>query len=432
MKKNNKGFSLVEIIIAIVILALVITPFLNSFLTSATTNQKAKRIMRATSVAENIMEAIKPLGLEEIVLQLSNDGNPSHMPTCNLVPIFESHKELLIEENEPQPGELAANAAAYVNGEWQFYGQESDIYYFSLTGIELDSEKYDARIKLDASEYYAQTGEMTPGYNDQEMVQISGLDLSKDVLYELEIPDENKVYAEFAERSSRYASNAAEAKDAADFKGALTRQISVEVKQSGILKEVHLTLTYTAPVGWVAEGEREYSRSMQLFSGEELRNIYVLYPPNYNSMAGSVKDIFVVKNYNKIECGVYLVKQVTGAASDLLSKESFYVPKVELYEAVTIAEDLNAPVTNIFSNYTVNLGKREMGSADYSMADPTQYVYNSQTGDQAKSLLVMKDVLDKQSEVRIFKAEVRIYEAGAFDSSTGSFDESKHIATLSN
>ncbi len=435
MRKDNRGLSLVELIIAIIILAIVITPFLRSFVTSANTNQKAKRIMRATSVAENIMEAMKPLTLEEIVLQLSNDGDETHMPVCTLVPVFDSHQELLVEENEPVAGSGITNAAKYENGAWQFVGQESDKYYFALTGIELDGEKYDARICLDASDYYAAAGETTPGYNDEGLVQISGLDLAKDVVYELESSSENKVYAEFAERSSRYVADVSNAKDADDFEAALTRQIEVEIKQTATLQEVHLTLTYTAPVGWVADDEREYSRSMQLYSGEisnPLRNVYILYPPHYYSMAGSVKDIFVIKNYDKVDCGIFLVKQTMTSEPDLTSAEVFYVPRVELYEAASVDENALPPVTWIYNNFNINLGLRAAGYANHTMSDPAEYVYNSQTGEAGKNMLNLMDILAKQSEIRIFKTEIKVYDSGAFNASSSTFDESKYIVTLSN
>ncbi len=435
MKKDNRGLSLVELIIAIVILAIVTIPFLRSFVTSANTNQKAKRIMRATSVAENIMEAMKPLTLEEIVLQLSNDGDAAHMPVCTLVPVFDSHQELLIEENEPVPDSGITNSAVFENGAWKFLGQASDKYYFALTGIELDGVKYDARICLDASDYYAAEGETAPGYNDEELVQISGLDLSKDVVYELEASSENKVYAEFAERSSRYVSDIANAKDADDFEAALTRQITVEITQVDLVQEVHLTLTYTAPAGWVADDEREYSRTMQLYCGEisnPLRNIYILYPPNYYSMAGSVKDVFVIENYDKVNCGVFLIKQVTASAMDLTSAETFYVPRVELKEAVSVDEETLPAVAWIYNNFNVNLGLRVNGMLNYTMTDPAEYVYNSQTGAPAKGMLNLMDILAKQSELRIFKTEIKIYDGGAFDASSGIFEESKHIVTLSN
>lgn len=431
MKKDDRGVSLVELLIAIVILAIIVTPFLNSFVTSARTNQKAKRIMWATSVAENIMEGMKAQSMEQIVLQLSCGGTPSHEPVSLLVPVYDTHQELLVDKNAG-----SAHYAAVLSGEeWQFVGQESNAYYFALTGIVQDGKRYDARIKLDASSYYQAEGETVPGYNDEELVQVDGLDLKKDVLYVLESSDEKAVCEEFAVRSSRYIVSGGTAKKAEEFAGVLTREITMEIKQSGTVQEVYLTLTYTAPVGWVAESERVYARSMQVFSssstGENLRNIYFLYPPNYNSISGAVKDIFLIKNYDKIECGVYLIKQVTGSGTELVSKEMFYRPRVEVMENIWGMGD-DPSVLTLYNNFTTNLGKKEMGAGDYVMADQTEYQFNSYTGASALDKMEVKDILNKESSNRIFHAEVRIYEDGAFDVGTGTFDETKHIVTLEN
>lgn len=436
MKKDDRGLSLVELLVAIMILAIVVAPFLHSFVTSARMNQKAKRVMRATSVAENIMEGMRPLSLEQIVLQLGGNGDPAYMAACGIVPYYEAHRELLIEENATAPEGTPVYAATYTGSEWQFVGQDSHVYYFSLTGISQDGERYDARIKLDASGYYSSEGEATPGYNEEELVQLTGLDLSKDALFAIEASDEAKVCAEFAERSTRYAAGGSSARTAEDFAGALTREVVIGIEQNGTTQDINITLTYTAPAGWVAESEQVYTRTMQVFHsgyGEEgIRNIFLLYPPNYNSMTGSIKDIFRIENYNKLDCGVYLIKQVTGKAADLLSREMLYRPRVEVMEGVYAGEMGNPAVTKLYSNFTVNLGKKEMGFADCYMADQTDYRYNALTGAQALEKLSIKDILDKESAERIFHTEVRIYEAGAFDAGTGGFDETKYIVTLEN
>ncbi len=431
MKKDDRGVSLVELLIAIVILAVIVAPFLNSFVTSARMNQKAKRIMWATSVAENIMEGMKAQSMEQIVLQLSSGGTPSHEPVSVLVPVYDTHQELLVEKNES-----SSHYAAVLSGaEWQFTGQESNAYYFALTGIVQDGKKYDARINLDASSYYRAEGETNPGYNDEELVYVDGLDLKKDVLYVLDVSDEKAVCEEFAARSSRFVVSGGTAKKAEEFDGVLTREVTLEIKQSGTVQEVYITLTYTAPAGWVAESERVYTRSMQVFtnssSGENLRNIYFLYPPNYNSVTGSVKDKFLIKNYDRIECGVYLIKQVTGSGTELVSKEMFYRPSVEVMENIWGMGDDSAVLT-LYNNFATNLGKKEMGAVDCTMTDQTEYKFNSFTGAGALNKMEVKDILNKESSNRIFHAEVRIYEGGAFDATTGTFDETKRIVTLEN
>lgn len=57
MKKgNNKGFSLIEIVIGIGMLAVIIVPILHTFITSAQINRDARQVMIQTEVAQTIME----------------------------------------------------------------------------------------------------------------------------------------------------------------------------------------------------------------------------------------------------------------------------------------------------------------------------------------------------------------------------------------
>ena len=57
--KNNKGFSLVELIISIAILALVSGPLLNNFVTAIRVNVKARRVQSETNIVQSIAEDIK-------------------------------------------------------------------------------------------------------------------------------------------------------------------------------------------------------------------------------------------------------------------------------------------------------------------------------------------------------------------------------------
>ena len=63
---NNEGFSLVELLIAIVILSIIVVPLLHSFVTSARTNAKSRSTMHATAIAEDIMEMFEAYSLEEM------------------------------------------------------------------------------------------------------------------------------------------------------------------------------------------------------------------------------------------------------------------------------------------------------------------------------------------------------------------------------
>ena len=70
---NNDGFSLVELMIAIVILSIIVIPLLHSFVTAARTNAKARNTMHATAIAEDVMENFEAYALEDITQKYMED-----------------------------------------------------------------------------------------------------------------------------------------------------------------------------------------------------------------------------------------------------------------------------------------------------------------------------------------------------------------------
>lgn len=72
-RKKNSGFTLVEVLIAVAILAVVSIPILQSFVSVAQVNSKSRRRLAATTIAESLMESCKGLSLKEVAAQC----NPS-------------------------------------------------------------------------------------------------------------------------------------------------------------------------------------------------------------------------------------------------------------------------------------------------------------------------------------------------------------------
>jgi len=68
-KLNNKAMTLIEVIVAMAILAVVITPTLRMFATSSGTNLRAKHRQRATTVGESVMESFKAYTVEALCQQ---------------------------------------------------------------------------------------------------------------------------------------------------------------------------------------------------------------------------------------------------------------------------------------------------------------------------------------------------------------------------
>lgn len=66
-KDNNKGFSLIEIIVTIAVLALVVAPFLRSFFLSMNINSDARKLQNASMVSQDIMEQFKANSIEDMI-----------------------------------------------------------------------------------------------------------------------------------------------------------------------------------------------------------------------------------------------------------------------------------------------------------------------------------------------------------------------------
>lgn len=77
LKKNSKGFSLVELIAAVAILAVVVTPLLHSFVTSTKVSNRATEISEATLAGKNLLETVDARPLSEF--QQISDSNSAAM-----------------------------------------------------------------------------------------------------------------------------------------------------------------------------------------------------------------------------------------------------------------------------------------------------------------------------------------------------------------
>jgi prepilin-type N-terminal cleavage/methylation domain-containing protein len=72
--KNQKGVTMIEVLVTIAILAIVVTPCLSAFVMAQRGNVKAAETKQAYTAAANLIEELKGLAdLEKIEDRLSND-----------------------------------------------------------------------------------------------------------------------------------------------------------------------------------------------------------------------------------------------------------------------------------------------------------------------------------------------------------------------
>ncbi len=131
LKKNNKGVTLVEVLVAVAILVAVTVPLLNSFVSVAKVNAKSNRTQNATGVAQNIFEGIKQFGVKETY----QECNPKN---------FDRSKFRIIPIDHSQNFGVSNLQTKYETS-----GDKVENYFqFDMTKISYGSGTYNARVKV--------------------------------------------------------------------------------------------------------------------------------------------------------------------------------------------------------------------------------------------------------------------------------------------
>lgn len=213
IKRDNSGFSLVELLIAMVIIAIVLTPLYSNFRESTYLNGKAKETMDGTNMASNIMEGLSAYTPEEIILGFCSydsvsANNPNRKNTLNIMPNevtvdaygelqpdldgngdFDDGTGLITSNFGSAPGECNYGASLYVEPISGGVTVSSPIakylklktrpvsdpyhdkYYFFAAGVDQARGKYDLVIEMDASSASGYSGDIN---NDGMILAVDG------------------------------------------------------------------------------------------------------------------------------------------------------------------------------------------------------------------------------------------------------------------
>ncbi len=154
---ENKGFSLVEVLVAMVILAIIAIPVMRAFSNSSLINAKARQVENANTTASAIIEKFKSLNVEQL-------------------------KELYKDNYE--------------------YDEESGIYYFNVTHKGSNDEDFAVKVKLDPSPYKDNVLEgdnEKNNINSYDVPRFTNIDEAKNfVIKDFMYKWDNDVYAEYS------------------------------------------------------------------------------------------------------------------------------------------------------------------------------------------------------------------------------------------
>lgn len=130
IKRNRKGFTLMEVMVSIALIGILFTPMLAFFSNSTQTNIRIKNLQRATTAAQAVMEEFRSYEtIEDMVFTYWNSADDKVCKDSSCSQEFDD---------------------IYVGGKFIKYDNP---FYFQKNGIESDGKTYVARVKLDTSKY---------------------------------------------------------------------------------------------------------------------------------------------------------------------------------------------------------------------------------------------------------------------------------------
>ena len=362
LRDDDRGITLVELIVSIAILAIIVLPFLNSFVMAAKTNAKSKNELNATHLAENIMEgveknsmktlayqfnypsegfdiadgfAIGSSGAQELIASASGSGSTSYAPAVRFDDV-DSGLSASEKENKITSSIHKTDKSQTINDatKWKFVESSSHKYYFYMSDVQSGSKKYNALVTLDAradevkdasgKTDKANSGKVT-NYNTDSLADISSMNFDHDAIW----TDQRA----FSDLKTELENDNVINKNSGLEESQVNRTITVKITNTTSTK-VEVSTSYdvngkTYPDPNSKKADEFISIIFDNSSNtldHDLRNIYIFYTPWYSSKGTDPNEQIVIENDDSVKCNVNLVKQMPKStdSSALTGKEDEY------------------------------------------------------------------------------------------------------------
>ena len=431
-KDDNRGITLVELIVSIAILALIVLPFLNAFVTATKTNVKARNKMNATHLATNIMEGIENNSMKTMAYQFNYpsegfdladgfdmaDGsnakelyykNGKYTDVKRFEDVMNAHPEAENLDKWMTSSIHKKNNTAFLGdtSSWKFVENKEHKYYFWMTDVKSGTKKYNAMVTVDGK---GETNSKVGQYNTIDKVaDMSAMDsnydcMSSDVatIDELVNTLKNRGYSDIESN-----------------KDSISRTITLDIT-GGSSTKVTVSYSYKFTSGGQMHVFPEDAAMKQMYTSvifdntsntanRTLKNIYLFYKPWYTSTANSdwnsCKDTIIINNNDKVDCTVNIVKQnYDDKSSDDEDKYRMYVRVNEKGNNTG-----NAHVS-ICTNLDTNM--KDPDSKSKTQPQQAKYMFNSNnTQSTVKKSIKIDDLTKSKTVERLYNVTVDIYDS---------------------
>ena len=414
---KNAGFSLLELLIAVTILAIITIPMLHMFVTSARINGKSRITLRATVLAQDIVEGLKAYHIDEIQDQF-NGVEDFEMLNASVIAGDCTYKED-VEREKIENGEDPTDSSKAKPGK----------YYFVLKNAKLENSRFDVLIFVDATGYMEGASPTRFPLNVKDVAKVTSTEKNSGYTQKKQWID--NMHEEIL-KEIQDPNNLGIPKTAQDFNIvglSYKRTINIKLYDDGTFTDDEgNTITKTnATIYYMYEfsyGGKSYTYSYPSAGDPnpcgnfEGNNFYLFYYPLYG--AESDKMVFECKQSKALN--LYIAKQVDEAMSD-----SELNAAENAYKAVVNIEDPSKDHFTIRTNLGTNIVNDTFLESIHGNAKvPGQVTYqqNGATMINKLDIFDLGGIRDKEHGADgdndaitefIYDIVVEVYEQGAAD-----------------
>ncbi len=440
-KLNNAGFTLLEVLIAMVILAVISVPLLRSFVAAAQTNQKARVEAVCTNAAENVAENCRNVKADEIVAKyIGKEFDNSDYDAST-----DSYTYEVTDNTSPYFGNVAhldkdGVYTVTIKNQGSMGSSMPDGYYCEVT---LDPNMYS-------------------NANGENLAQIEPVTIKDSAIFTMPKDFDSKAYDMFVDRN-RILGAAYQKKDKAWFRKNLTRTITFDIDKAGekgidadgnevtpdgegnypagtkmielakVTMSVDYSLNTTNANDVLPSGQESLNYTTAFLfdnttSTRELNAVYLFFYPRYQagladkeSASHEGRDRVIVNNPDNVKTYFYLTAIKGGEDEQFLEnycrEKALGVSIVEnpdfsLYNkgAITLRTNLNSGAPASKSDVNASLGQLYC-TLKYSNTTGTIAKYDTAAGELLSVANTDGKALNTEDTPnRIYKMNVKIYD----------------------
>ena len=313
--KLNKGFTLIEVLVAVIILTIISIPIFRALVTSFNTTSKSSMKMNATNAAENVMEDIKALSVKGIIEKYGKESSVTYETPNVAGKNVAAGTDLLAYE-------MKLTSASKGTG-------------FNADIDEALNKEYEITVRLDPT-YYSNA-------NKRNLSEYNTVSSTTAAIYSMNANADEQAYKKFGAENTEYRRLNPDKADKIPVKNYLwfgknvKRLIWVDITSDGALKDkdnnvvkdedgnevpavsVYLTVSYLLPHELnqdiiPEEFECIETISRQIFDNstnyEPFSGVFIMYNPRLDTEpTNTFNDIILVQNQDEVEGSLYIIAQ---------------------------------------------------------------------------------------------------------------------------